>query len=54
MSQVLVTEDYLEDIAEAIRSKNGTENTYTPAQMSDAIEELETISEIEFASGHSF
>lgn len=37
MSKVLVTEAYLEDIADAIREKNGTINTYTPAEMADAI-----------------
>lgn len=38
MSQVLVTEQYLEDIADSIRSKNGSENVYTPAQMASAID----------------
>ena len=37
MGKVLVTESYLEDIADAIREKNGTVNTYTPAEMADAI-----------------
>jgi hypothetical protein len=40
MSQVLVTESYLEDIADAIREKNGTETTYKPPQMAAAIEAL--------------
>ena len=38
MPQVLVTEQYLEDIADSIRAKNGSANTYTPAQMADAID----------------
>ena len=38
MSQVLVTEQYLEDIADSIRAKNGSANTYTPAQMANAID----------------
>lgn len=37
MAQVLVTEQYLTDIADAIRTKNGTATTYTPQQMDDAI-----------------
>lgn len=40
MSKVLVTESYLDDIADAIRGKNGTENTYKPPQMAAAITEL--------------
>lgn len=40
MSKVLVTESYLDDIADAIRNKNGTENTYKPSQMAAAIEAL--------------
>ena len=34
---VLVAESSLQAIADAIRSKNGSQNTYTPAQMADAI-----------------
>lgn len=37
MSNVLVQESSLQDIANAIRSKNGSQNTYTPAQMAAAI-----------------
>ena len=40
MAQVLVTESYLDNIADAIRDKNGSEDTYTPAQMAGAIEAL--------------
>ena len=40
MAQVLVTESYLDDIADAIRDKTGSEDTYTPAQMAGAIEAL--------------
>lgn len=40
MSKVLVTESYLEDIADAIREKNSTQNTYTPAQMATAISNI--------------
>ena len=37
MAKVLVSESNLTNIANAIRTKNGTNNTYTPAQMSPAI-----------------
>ena len=40
MSKVMITESYLEDIADAIRSKNGSSNTYKPSQMSTAISNL--------------
>lgn len=40
MSNVLVDNKYLVEIANAIRNKNGTENTYKPAKMAGAIEEL--------------
>lgn len=46
MPQVLVTEQYLEDIADAIRAKNGSGNTYTPAQMAGAIEDINTAGEV--------
>lgn len=37
MANVLVNENSLTAIADAIRAKNGTQNTYKPAQMADAI-----------------
>ena len=37
MTKVLVTEQYLSDIADAIREKKGVETTYKPGQMADAI-----------------
>lgn len=37
MTKVIITEDFLSDIANSIRSKNGLTTTYTPAQMADAI-----------------
>lgn len=40
MSKVLVTEDYLEDIADAIRGKLSSADTYTPGQMAGAIESI--------------
>lgn len=35
-----VLDGYFEDIADAIREKDGTQNTYTPAQMPTAIENI--------------
>lgn len=40
MAKVLVSESHLEDIADAIRAKNGSSSTYTPAQMATAISEI--------------
>ena len=41
MANVLVSETSMTAIANAIRSKNGTQNTYTPSQMPQAISEIE-------------
>ena len=40
MARVVVNDAYLTDIADAIRSKNGTQDTYTPAEMAEAIEAI--------------
>ena len=37
MSKVLITDTYLDDIADAIRGRNGTQNTYKPSQMAAAV-----------------
>lgn len=37
-----IDQDYLYDIADAIRAKNGSSDTYTPGQMASAIQELDT------------
>ena len=42
MAKVLITEDYLSDIADAIREKKSSQDTYTPAEMADAIESIQT------------
>ena len=42
MSRALITEDYLTDIADAIRAKNGSSDTYTPPQMAAAIAAIPT------------
>lgn len=40
MANVLVEEQYLQNIANAIRGKNGLTDTYTPEQMSTAISNI--------------
>ena len=42
MSRALITEAYLTDIANAIRAKNGSSDTYTPPQMAAAIQAIPT------------
>ena len=42
MGNVLVNKTSLDNIADEIRNKNGTQNTYTPAQMAPAIAALPT------------
>ena len=43
MGKVLVTDTYLTDIGNAIRSKNGTTDTYKPSEMASAIENIEAV-----------
>lgn len=43
MSDVIVTESYLEDIADAIRDRNGTNQTYKIHQMDEAIRDLHNV-----------
>lgn len=40
MTKVAVSEQYLTDIADAIRNKTNTVDTYTPAEMADAISSI--------------
>ena len=42
MAKVIITEQYLEDIADAIRAKNGSQDTYYPFEMADAISAIDT------------
>lgn len=42
MAKVLISDQYLTDIGNAIRNKNGSSNTYTPAQMGPAILAIST------------
>ena len=45
-----VLDGYFEDIADAIREKDGTQNTYTPAQMPTAIENIPSGSSYDWQS----
>lgn len=47
MSKKLYEESNIQDIANAIREQNGTENTYTPAQMPAAIRAIEPEPDLE-------
>jgi len=47
MSKALITEGYLTDIANAIRAKNGSADTYTPPQMAAAIADIPTGSDVD-------
>ena len=40
MSKALITQSYLTDIADSIRTKLGVQTTYTPSQMSSAIDSI--------------
>lgn len=42
MANVIIDDTHLTNIADAIRSKNGSVDTYTPAQMAAAISAIET------------
>lgn len=41
MAKVMITESYLEDIADAIREKKGGSDTYTPGEMAAAISSID-------------
>lgn len=45
MSKAIITEQYLTDIGDAIRTKNGLSVSYTPPAMAQAILDLETAAE---------
>lgn len=47
MSKKLYEESNIEDIADAIREKNGTQNSYTVAQMGSAVRAIETQPDLE-------
>lgn len=42
MAKVMITESYLEDIADAIREKKGGSDTYTPGEMAEAISSIDS------------
>ena len=50
MAMVLVTESYIQDIASAIRSKNGQNSLYYPSQMASAIRSIVSASELSIIS----
>lgn len=43
MAKVLITEDYLSDIGDAIREKTGKTSHYTPGQMASAVRSIRTV-----------
>ena len=49
MANILVERSSLENIADAIREKNGTENTYKPSEMPQAIKDIESGGEVFFS-----
>lgn len=51
MSQVLINESSLQDIASALREKTGTETTFKPSEMADAILELSSVNQDWFGDG---
>ena len=53
MAKVLVSDQYLEDIADAIRGLRSTTATYTPAQMAAAIQGVEFVTYYTGASAPS-
>ena len=42
MANALIEKQYVQDIADAIRSKNGLTTKYKPGQMDDAISAIDT------------
>ena len=54
MAQVVIEEKYLEDIADALRKKTGTNNTYTPEEMAETIRSLGTWSWVKDDGSHYF
>ena len=53
MANVFVEEKYLQDIADAIREKNGTETKYPPSEMSDAVRAIENSGNTSFELARS-
>lgn len=53
MSQVLVTEQHLMDIADSIRNKLGVQTTYKPRELSAAIDSIQTGGGSPSATAHS-
>lgn len=49
MSKVKITEQYLSDIGNAIREKNGESDTYQPVELAEKIKEIKTVSDIDLS-----
>ena len=49
MSKVKITEQYLSDIGNAIREKNGESDTYQPVELAEKIKGIETASDIDLS-----
>lgn len=54
MANVLINEKYLNDIADAIRSKSGSSSTYKPKEMASAIESISVSSGSEISAADIF
>lgn len=54
MAKVLVEETNLENIADSIRAKNGTQETYLPSEMSTAIDNIPSGGKVALPSGIRF
>jgi len=50
MASVIIDDTNLKNIADAIREKNGTDETYVPSAMADAIKAIETGSKIVYGT----
>lgn len=49
MPKVRITEQYLTDISNAIREKNGENDTYQPVELAEKIKEFKTVSDIDLS-----
>ena len=54
MAKGLVTDTYLSNIADAIRTKNGTETQYKPSEMASAISSISTKARPDYVSFYQY
>ena len=54
MAKGLVTDTYLSNIADAIRTKNGTETQYKPSEMASAISSISTKTRPDYVSFYQY